>query len=690
MEEGFVVDGIRAICATLDSFIYGWIIPMLYDFIMALAEVNPFKDNAIEDFATRVYSLLALFMLFKISFSFITYIVNPEQMVDKTKGASNIIKNVIIVLILIIITPRAFSLLRETQSAILHDNVLPKFILGYGNDELRSPKSLVYYDGTKGYCTDSSNNIDYNGVINAATTGDYISLMIFRNFFNVDDDYFNQDPNTVRKSLIDNNFCDQVNNVTVKNFLHASLYNSAPEFWDGTYVIDYWIIISTVVGVGVALMLLTSCMDVAVRSIKLGFLQIISPIPIISYMDPNSGKNGMFKKWLTEVGKTWANLFIRLASLFFAVYAISQLEFLDLSNISIFSSDDVAKYSFFIELFLIIGALMFAKQLPQLLETLIPGLKSSGSFQLNPFKKIANEAIGGKLVTGGAAALGGAALIGGSQALSNAVAFGRNKYNLHKKIKSLEENGNDGDNKKLEKLQREYNSMGIRRFGSTFSGGMLGGAKNGLQSGFKTGEKGSANVFKNLKTDLEKGDNARNNRTAIRNYNREAPDDQKYGWFERNITERVDRVTGVKNEDAGYGYYDKKIKELERKISDNNDSEAAVRTGLANYCVNNGINQSLVEELHKLSEGKAKDTTDMINAIRGLTTEDRDSFNKKYGFSGIADLEANVNTWFSHYTNNLQSSLKNIDSINTDTRELKAKKREYEDIAKTRRNIEKK
>ena len=31
MEEGFVVDGIRAICATLDSFIYGWIIPMLYD-----------------------------------------------------------------------------------------------------------------------------------------------------------------------------------------------------------------------------------------------------------------------------------------------------------------------------------------------------------------------------------------------------------------------------------------------------------------------------------------------------------------------------------------------------------------------------------------------------------------------------------------------------------------------------------
>lgn len=630
MEEGFVVDGIRAICATLDNFIYGWIIPMLYDFIMALAEVNPFKDNAIEDFATRVYSLLALFMLFKISFSFITYIVNPEQMVDKTKGASNIIKNVIIVLILIIITPRAFSLLRETQSAILHDNVLPKFILGYGNDELRSPKSLVYYDGTKGYCTDSSNNIDYNGVINAATTGDYISLMIFRNFFNVDDDYFNQDPNTVRKSLIDNNFCDQVNNVTAKSFLHASLYNSAPEFWDGTYVIDYWIIISTVVGVGVALMLLTICMDVAVRSIKLGFLQIISPIPIISYMDPNSGKSGMFKKWLTEVGKTWANLFIRLASLFFAVYAISQLEFLDLSNISIFSSDDVAKYSFFIELFLIIGALMFAKQLPQLLETLIPGLKSSGSFQLNPFKNIRENALGGNFVAGAVtgAAAGSLATIGGFSA--NAWNIGKNanknrkelgwKDGLQKTFLGTDEDGNirsfRNGNTGIKGVGSAINSL---RIGASNSiGSVVGGAGSSAVRAVAKGKDGKWKPLKNAAAGITESSAKRNQRN------------DGIG-FKENSREKITSIAGIKNDYGLYGKNSDRIKQLSNQAAEYNTREEIARKAQIEY--ESGSNysaDSFIESFRRNPEGTGE-----------LVFEQKDE-NGNYKYSGKNKYERYV------------------------------------------------
>ena len=88
---------------------------------------------------------------------------------------------------------------------------------------------------------------------------------------------------------------------------------------------EYKYIFSTVVGVVVILLLITFCMDIAVRSIKLAFLQLVAPIPIISYVDPKSGKDGMFKKWYEMCFKTYISLFIRLIALYFAVYIISRV-----------------------------------------------------------------------------------------------------------------------------------------------------------------------------------------------------------------------------------------------------------------------------------------------------------------------------------------------------------------------------
>ena len=74
----------------------------------------------------------------------------------------------------------------------------------------------------------------------------------------------------------------------------------------------------------VVLLLINFCMDVAVRSIKLAFLQLVAPIPIISYIDPKSGKDGLFKKWYDMCFKTYLSLFIRLLALYFAIYIKSK------------------------------------------------------------------------------------------------------------------------------------------------------------------------------------------------------------------------------------------------------------------------------------------------------------------------------------------------------------------------------
>ena len=76
--------------------------------------------------------------------------------------------------------------------------------------------------------------------------------------------------------------------------------------------VDYKFVFSTVVGVVVVLLLINFCMDVGLRSIKLSFLQLVAPIPILSYVDPKSGKDGLFKKWYEMCFKTFLSLFIRI------------------------------------------------------------------------------------------------------------------------------------------------------------------------------------------------------------------------------------------------------------------------------------------------------------------------------------------------------------------------------------------
>ena len=77
-----------------------------------------------------------------------------------------------------------------------------------------------------------------------------------------------------------------------------------------------------------------------------------------------------------------------------------------------------------VKLFVIIGVLMFVKQLPKILENL--GFKLDGGFTMNPLKKLEDGMIGGKQIIGtgrkigkGAAiGIGGAALVGGASLLT--------------------------------------------------------------------------------------------------------------------------------------------------------------------------------------------------------------------------------------------------------------------------------
>lgn len=405
---------IRQFFFFIDKIVFN-LIPLVYDFLLDIARTSILTQADILDMANRVYKLLAIFMIFKVTFSLIMYTVNPDDFSDKNKGISKLGTNIIISLSLLILTPYVFSYAYQIQTIILEDNSLA--VLIFGDEISNTNESFINSAGDKmAYITmapfftpDSS--IDGLHECAQLTTRDSIGKIVFNSECSGLDANFKAtgDKDSLQALTKDNDeFSEQalinyVAGVTVGNLglmFREEMAVATYEIPDGenegeqVFVMEYKSLFSTAVGIVVLLLLISFCLDVALRSVKLAFLQLVAPIPIISYVDPKSGKDGMFKKWYEMCFKTYISLFIRLLAMYFATYIISRVD----SMVDIIDGSYVS--NLLVKIVVIIGVLMFAKQLPNILEGL--GIKldgaGKGKFTLNPLRKVQNEALGGGLL----------------------------------------------------------------------------------------------------------------------------------------------------------------------------------------------------------------------------------------------------------------------------------------------------
>ena len=281
MEESVFMDGVRGVMATIDRAVYG-LISVFYDTIITLSDTTIIGSDKISEITNKVYALIAIFMIFKISFSLINYLVNPDMIVDKTKGGGMLVKNVIITFILVITVPFGFDLLYRAQSAIISDGIIEKLI--YGGETVNQGISFKMDDD---YCGNTS-----------ATAGNYVGLMAFKTFFQLDDQAKEDDRNEILTMYCNASVTGErssVNDLLKNNKVYSAPHGFTTQHY---YVVDYSFFLSTIVGIVLALVFLGFCFDVATRSIKLQFLEILAPIPIISYIDPDKSKSGMFSKWI--------------------------------------------------------------------------------------------------------------------------------------------------------------------------------------------------------------------------------------------------------------------------------------------------------------------------------------------------------------------------------------------------------
>lgn len=357
---------LRQIFIYIDSVIYS-LIATAYDLIVEISKINIF-ENTVDAFADRVYVLLAVFMLFRLSFSVLTYIINPETASDKSAGVGKLISNVLITLVMLISVPWIFNQAWKIQETMINENIVGKIILG------------THKTG------------DY--VAQQIDPGDNMAWITFSAFFKKTDEVKLEDI-TVENNLNAQQAYQRAEKSKNIRFIDKIGLTNVLDPNTNDYAFDYLPGISSLAGIFIAYILFLFSIQIALRSVKLGFLELIAPVPIISYLDPKQGKDGMFKKWYKLCLKTYADLFIRMAAIYFAVFLISDID-------NIVSSSG----SGFVKVLIIIGVLMFAKELPKFIEELT-GVKLSGGFSLNPFKNnaalsaLAGGAIGaGMGVTG--------------------------------------------------------------------------------------------------------------------------------------------------------------------------------------------------------------------------------------------------------------------------------------------------
>ena len=344
-ETGFGWDLVRKLFAWLDLVIYtvfGWCMDLMFK-VVEVTGTNDFNEF-LEGIHDRIYIILSLYMLFKVTISILTYIVNPDMLSDKAQGAGKLVMRIILSLVMLIAFPKVFDELAKLQTDIIENGTIQRVLLG-------------------------TKPVDPNN-IGMTTIADKMSLTMYNGVFIKEND---QPVTSITN----------VNTITFKELVEH-VNDRVPGDPDN-YKYEYVPVIGLAVGIFATLIMLSICIDVAARVFKLLILEMIAPIPIISYIDPKSSKDGAFSKWSKMLISTWAEIFIKLFIVYFML-KIAQ----DLTSGELFPHTDPK-----VTLVLILGLLFFAKELPKFICDSL-GIKEPG----NLFKDIGKVMGAGALFGG--------------------------------------------------------------------------------------------------------------------------------------------------------------------------------------------------------------------------------------------------------------------------------------------------
>lgn len=395
-----------SICISLNWLLYN-VIEILYRVFSAIANVNLFDRDVFTKFTERMYLVVGIAMLFIFAYNLVLMIINPEDK-KSTGQMTKLVKETIISLVLVVLLPTVFNYMTIFQKNILDSQIITKIIIGEGsgnNDEtcdfskmtsineiVKTADNPTPTDKLQEKCTDFYKK-------SPSVQGAYTLTPTLLNAFLYPVNYSLNQCEEFIISCNNNNLkdCDSeiINDVSEKKLcaqfyygynmskfsgsvwhllLNSGLQNVLKD--DGQEILNFNYVFSLVGGVLAVIMFASYTIMIGVRVAKLGFLELIAPIPVMMRIIPKQ-KEALFDKWVKELKNTYLDIFIRMIIINFALYAVSLVPNVidQLSG----AGDDNQAVVLLAKAVVILGILQFAKETPALIKEFFG---SSGRFSI--------------------------------------------------------------------------------------------------------------------------------------------------------------------------------------------------------------------------------------------------------------------------------------------------------------------
>lgn len=359
-----------------------------YNTFEKLGNAEILTDSQVTAIYGRIGLILGLFMVFRIAFAGISYLINPDAMLDKKNGIGGVIKKIVISIVLLGITPSLFRTAYQVQRIIIRENIIAKIIVG--------------------------------GSSTSENAGNDLSKYLFLTFYTVNEEVNARGAAACPEyNIIENNF--EKNFKYTYNCINLTSEVDDTNSKDGentAYTIKFDGILAVIVGILMLWTILTFTISAGIRVLKLAYLQMIAPIPIMAYVIP--GGEETLKKWGKQCASTYADFFLRVAMIYFVAYIF---EILSQTDTTIFKDSlgntTPTEYKYLI-IAMIISMFYFIKKLPDLIKEIFPNF-GGGDFS---FK----DSLG---ILKGAATFGTGVAVGGIAGMASGI---KNGYGVRGKI----------------------------------------------------------------------------------------------------------------------------------------------------------------------------------------------------------------------------------------------------------------
>lgn len=381
-----ILEKIFSFLVFVDSVIYNFI-RYVYEIFITLTKVNLFGVEDYKELVNRIYVILGLIMLFILAYSLLKAVINPDNFAKGELSFPKLIQNVVVSLVIIAFLPTVFELAFNVQNSLLNKGTVSSLILGTNTSSNDSDKK-----------TYSLNN-----------AGNLFAYETFKGFYGPDSakcqDLGETDEDKCRDAIEANNTTlgevDRLVNPDSdeqrgESFAQYMKFSELAA--DGDAGFHYYFPLSTIAGIYVLYLMINFCFDIALRSVKLAFYQIIAPIPVICRVIPGGKLKDVFSKWLQQVIGLFIEVFVRIGAMSFGVLMLNLLK----DNLSKIDTNTLTfTQTGLLYAFIVMAMVMFIKKIPEVLSKIFP-FDTSG-MKLGIREKLA---AGGGLMAGAALGTG--------------------------------------------------------------------------------------------------------------------------------------------------------------------------------------------------------------------------------------------------------------------------------------------